>query len=79
MEKTFICTLHKQHDCNYRQYGYECALKTRSEFAIATCQFRRELSVLAAAGQGESPENVVQQPQPEKNAGTMEAEIKEIF
>jgi hypothetical protein len=79
MERMFVCTLHKQHDCSYRMYGYECELKSRSVFAVSSCEYRCGLTVLAAAKPEESPENVEQQGQPEKTADTMEAEIKEIF
>ena len=79
MEKEFICMLHSKHDCEHRNYSKRCAMREDSGFAKRTCKYRVEAVVLAAAELEESPENVVQQGQPEKTTDTMEAEIKDIF
>jgi len=42
-------------------------MREDSGYAKLTCQYRVEAVVLAAAEPEESPENVVQQGQPEKN------------
>lgn len=61
-DKQFICTLHTQHECSYqRSYHRDCELEVRGDFATASCPFRLEAVVLAAAKPVESPENVVQQ------------------
>jgi len=74
MEREFVCSLHSSSACDFRG-GYgdnKCTLSRGSEFA--TCQYRIEAVVLAAAKPVErrssltspwviveSPENVVQQ------------------
>jgi len=72
MEREFVCSLHSSSACDFRG-GYgdnKCTLSRGSEFA--TCQYRIEAVVLAAAKPVESPENVVQQTKvsPFVNIGT---------
>ena len=62
MEQTFVCILNKAHDCAYRRYGYECELKVRDGYAVASCKYRVETAVLPVAKLDESPENFAQQP-----------------
>ena len=61
MEREIFCSLHSSSACDFRgSYGdNKCTLSRGSEFA--TCQYRIEAVVLAAAKPVESPENVVQQ------------------
>ncbi|MFA5166817.1 MAG: hypothetical protein WC449_06030 [Candidatus Paceibacterota bacterium] len=81
-DKEIICTLHSQHSCEHiRSYSRTCELNTNHKYVSTNCKYRLEAVVLSAAGQGESPENVVQQTNGAKPseiaADTMD--IKDVF
>jgi len=77
VQKEFICTLHSSISCSFRGYREAmCSLNVKSPFA--SCPHRIAAVELAAQLE-ESPVNVAQQAQPEKNADVMEVEMKECF